>query len=138
MHLILCHLEVVAANDCVKCKYMNWHPWESCHGSSEFRKQLKKPVCDIELCCPTSIFITNIDVCLSLCNITDPWPELLSDDLSKCHCYENKELLPLYVIPKLLILSPMLNFFSFLSVLFKNLIYQKRDFSHHANFLKPG
>lgn len=112
MHLILCHLQVVAANDCVKCKYMNWHPWESCHGSSEFRKQLKKPVCDIELCCPTSIFITNIDVCLSLCNITDPWQEFLSDDLSKCHCYENKELLPLYVIPKLLILSPMLNFFS--------------------------
>lgn len=70
-------------------------------------------MCDIEFCCLIFIFIINIDVCLSLCNIIDFWLELLSDDLFKCYCYENKELLLLYVIFKLLILLLMLNFFFF-------------------------
>lgn len=78
---------------------MNWHPWESCC-LSEFRKQLRRLVCDKSFFCPTSIFITNIDVCYSLSNITDPWQEFLSDDPSKCHCYENKHLLPLYKFKK--------------------------------------
>lgn len=89
LQTIISHLDVLASADCVKCTYLNWQSWESCHAPTECGKLLRRRV--RALCCPTSIKGSNvIDRCISLCNITDPWQEFLNDDPSKCYCYAQK------------------------------------------------